>query len=106
MEVIVWDLPDEDEEIEGNIIRRNENEYFINGKTLIYEINQFFQEEVIKDNSNEYTTISGYIMNRLGRLPKTAEKIQSQNNYEIEIVDLDGVRIDKVLLRKVREEAV
>lgn len=45
-------------------------------------------------------------MNRLGRLPKTAEKIQSQNNYEIEIVDLDGVRIDKVLLRKVREEVV
>jgi putative hemolysin len=106
MEVIVWDLPDEDEEIEGNIIRRNENEYFINGKTLIYEINQFFQEDVIKDNSNEYTTISGYIMNRLGRLPKTAEKIQSQNNYEIEIVDLDGVRIDKVLLRKVREKVV
>jgi CBS domain containing-hemolysin-like protein len=46
-------------------------EYFMGGKILIYEINQFFQEEAIQDNSHEYTTISGYIMHKLGRLPKT-----------------------------------
>lgn len=100
MEVIVWDLPDENEETEWNIIPRNESEYFINWKTLIYEVNQFFQEEAIEDNSNEYTTISGYLMNVFGKLPKTGEKIGWQNNYEFEILDMDGVRIDKILVRK------
>lgn len=107
MEVIVGNLPDEDEESEWAIIKRNEMEYFMGGKILIYEINQFFQEEAIQDNSHEYTTISGYIMHKLGRLPKTWEIVPGEKNYEFEILDIDGIRIDKVLARKVdisREE--
>lgn len=103
MEVIVWDLPDEDEETEWNIIKNGENKYFLSGKTLIYEINQYFQEEVIEDNNHEYTTLSGYIMNHFGRLPKTGEKIHHENNYELEVIDMDGVKIDKVLIRKIWE---
>jgi CBS domain containing-hemolysin-like protein len=34
------------------------------------------------------------------RLPKTGEKTQWQNNYEFEIIDMDGVRIDTVLMRE------
>ncbi len=89
MEVIVGDLPDEDEEREGNIVKSSGGQYIIGGRTLIYEINQYFQEEVIEDKNIEYTTLSGYIMNTLGRLPKTGEKFQNENNYEFEVVDMD-----------------
>lgn len=106
MEVIVGDLPDEDEEREGNIVKSSGGQYIIGGRTLIYEINQYFQEEVIEDKNIEYTTLSGYIMNTLGRLPKTGEKFQNENNYEFEVVDMDWVKIDKVLVMKKFEKKI
>lgn len=101
MEVIVGDLPDEDEETEGNIVKWSNDQYLVNGRTLVYEVNQFFQENVIEDKNTDYTTLSGYIMNEFERLPKTGEKFQSESGYEFEVVDMDGVRIDKVIIKKI-----
>ncbi len=104
MEVIVGNLPDEDEEVEWNIVKWSLGEYLIGGRTLIYEINQYFQENVIEDSSNEYTTLSWYIMNEFGRLPKTGEKIQNENGYQFEVVDMDWVKIDKIIMTKIVEK--
>jgi putative hemolysin len=101
IEVIIGDLPDEDEEMEANIMKRGKDEYLINGKTLIYEINQYFQEEIIQERKNDYTTLSGYMMDTFSRLPKTGEKMKWQNDYEFEIIDMDLLKIDKVLIRKI-----
>jgi putative hemolysin len=104
MEVIVGNLPDEDEEVEWNIVKGSLGEYLIGGRTLIYEINQYFQENVIEDSSSEYTTLSWYIMNEFGRLPKTWEKIQNENGYQFEVVDMDWVKIDKIIMTKIIEK--
>ncbi|MBP9812806.1 HlyC/CorC family transporter, partial [Candidatus Gracilibacteria bacterium] len=101
IEIIVGDLPDEDEESEGNIIVSRDG-HLISGKTLIYEINQYFQETVIEEDTAEYTTLSGYIMHRLERLPRTGEVISTEA-HDFEVVDMDAMRIDKVLLTKKTE---
>jgi putative hemolysin len=71
----------------------------IDGKTLIFELNQYFQKEIIEDNISQYTTISGFIISKLQSMPNTSDKV-SYENYEFEIIDMDGVRIDKVLMTK------
>src|SRR5690606_28082570 len=43
IEAIVGDLPDEDETEEPHIFKRQDGSYLLEGKTLIYEINQYFQ---------------------------------------------------------------
>ena len=48
---------------------------------------------------HDYNTLSGLILEILERVPKTGEKI-TWLNFEFEIVDMDGARIDKVLVRK------
>jgi len=98
-EAIVGDLPDEDDKDELNIIKRDDNSYLIDGKTLIFELNQYFQKEIIEDNISQYTTISGFIISKLQSMPNTSDKV-SYENYEFEIMDMDGVRIDKVLMTK------
>jgi putative hemolysin len=98
-EAIVGDLPDEDEKDELNIIKRDDNSYLIDGKTLIFELNQYFQKEIIEDNISQYTTISGFIISKLQSMPNTSDKVNYEN-YEFEIIDMDGVRIDKVLMTK------
>lgn len=94
-EAIVGDLPEEDEEI--NIFKREDNSYLINGKTTIIEINQYFGHDIIEKDHSRYTTISGFILDKLKHLPMTGDKVTVEN-LQIEIVDMDGLRIDKLLL--------
>jgi putative hemolysin len=96
-EAIVGDLPDEDETDEPSIIKRADNSYLIDGRTLIFEINQYFQHEIIENNISQYTTISGFMLDRLKTMPHAGNKIQ-HNGYTYEIVDMDHNRIDKVLM--------
>lgn len=98
-EAIVGDLPDEDENDDLNIIKRNDKSYFIDGRTLIFELNQYFQKEIIEDNINQYTTVSGFLLDKLQNMPNTGDKV-SYENYEFEIIDMDGLRIDKLLMTK------
>lgn len=105
MEAIVGELPDEDEVEEIYIIQRSENSYLIDGKTLIYELNQYFQREIIQDNIALYTTISGFILAQLKDLPKPGDQL-THDNYLFEIMDMDGVRIDKILMTRQEDGAL
>lgn len=96
-EAIVGDLPEADEPDDQYIVKRDDGSFLIDGRTLIYELNQFFQQEIIEDNISTYTTISGFILHKKESLPNVGEKIYHENMV-IEIMDLDGNRIDKVLL--------
>ena len=97
IEAIVGDLPDEDELDTADIVKREDDTYLINGKTLIFELNQFFQKEIIEDNISNYTTVAGFILDHLKKIPSAGDKIK-EGNCEYEIMDVDGLRIDKILL--------
>jgi putative hemolysin len=97
IEAIVGDLPDEDETDEMNIIRREDGSYLLNGKTTIFEINQYFSKEMIEDNIGNYSTISGFMIDHLKTMPHAGD-IVIYDNLKFEIMDMDGVRIDKVLM--------
>jgi putative hemolysin len=97
VEAIVGDLPDEDETDELNIIQRADGSYLLDGKTLIFEINQYFQREIIEDNIAQYTTVAGFLLDHLKIIPGSGDMVR-HNNFRFEIMDMDGVRIDKVLM--------
>ncbi|MES2593290.1 MAG: hemolysin family protein [Bacteroidota bacterium] len=97
IEAIVGNLPDQDETDELNIIKRADGTWLLDGKTLIFELNQYFQTEIIEDNIAQYTTVSGFMLAQLKKVPKTSDKV-AYGNFLFEIVDMDGVRIDKILM--------
>jgi putative hemolysin len=97
IEAIVGDLPDEDETDEMNIIRREEGSYLLNGKTTIFEINQYFSKEMIEDKIGNYSTVSGFMIDHLKTMPHAGDVV-IYDNLKFEIMDMDGVRIDKVLM--------
>jgi len=101
LEAIVGNLPDTDESNEPAMIKRDNNSYLVKGSTLIQELNKELKREFIQRN-NEYLTLAGFIIHHLGRLPATAEKFV-YNGVEFEIVDMDGIKIDKVIIKKVSE---
>lgn len=97
IEVIVGDLPDEDEWDEPNIIEQQEGVYSINGKTPIYELNQYFQRTIIEE-SNKYSTISGFILEQLRVIPKPGDQYNHQS-MRFQIKKMDGNRIDQIEVR-------
>jgi len=97
IEAIVGDLPDEDETEDPSVFPRQDGSFLVEGRTLIYELNQYFQQEIIQNNVNKYTTISGFFLSRLNEMPKAGDIVE-YGGYKFEIMDIDGVRIDKILM--------
>ncbi len=50
-----------------------------------------------------YTTLAGFILARLGRLPRRGDAVDWQG-YRFEVVDMDLRRIDQVLITRIDEE--
>jgi putative hemolysin len=52
-----------------------------------------------RDLAGEYDTVAGLVLHQLGRIPALGDAVQAEG-YRFEVVDLDGMRIDKVLVAK------
>ena len=83
---------------EFQITQRNENSWLIDGQIPYYIFCEHFDidEDAFEGNFN---TLGGFILQFLGHIPATGEKVLWEN-YEFEIVDMDGVRIDKIMLTR------
>ena len=60
----------------------------------------------MNEGEQDFDTLAGFILHRLERIPKTGDKLEWKG-FRIEIIDMDGHRIDKVLVKisnELREE--
>ena len=97
IEAIVGDLPDEEDDEDEKIVERENGTFLIDGRTPLFEFNKYFNKEIIEFNHSQYTTIAGFMMDQLKAMPKAGDNF-IYDNYKFEIMDIDGRRIDKVLL--------
>lgn len=94
MEGLIGQVPDPEEEQE--IVQREDGTWLVDGQYSFYDFLEYFDMEDLYA-EHDYNTLSGLILEILERVPKTGEKL-SWLDFEFEIVDMDGARIDKVLV--------
>ncbi|NDW18381.1 HlyC/CorC family transporter [Dysgonomonas sp. 216] len=94
LEALVGNISEPNEE--PDIIKREDGGYLIDGQCSFYNFLSYFNMAELYP-KYEYNTISGLILDRLGHIPKTGESLKWKK-FAIEIVDMDGVRIDKILV--------
>ncbi|MFD2999676.1 hemolysin family protein [Pontibacter toksunensis] len=99
LEAIVGDLPDLDEMEEPEIVRREDGSLLVSGSIEVHELNRELRQEVIGRDSDNYATLAGFISYTMGRLPVVGERLE-HNGYDFEIVDMDGYKIDKIILKR------
>jgi putative hemolysin len=63
-------------------------------------LTHFELDDLISD--YDVTTVSGLIMTELSHTPKQGEKL-IWNHFELEVIDMDGVKIDKVIVKSIRK---
>ncbi len=81
------------------LISREDGTWLVDGHYSLHDFLTFFElDELIND--YDVTTVSGLIMTELSRIPKQGEKLYWQG-FELEVIDMDGVKIDKVMVKRV-----
>jgi len=79
------------------LTEREDGSWLVDGHYSLHDFLTYFElDELIND--YEVTTVSGLIMTELAHIPKQGEKLIWQK-YELEVMDMDGVKIDKVLVK-------
>ncbi len=97
MEALIGTLPDAEEA--PDIVVREDGSVLVDGQCSFYDFLAYYDLEELYTDYN-YNTVSGLILERLEHIPRTGEKLHWLD-FEIEVVDMDGARIDKILVTRV-----
>lgn len=77
------------------VVRRDDGSLLLDGMLPIVDFKDCLQLDTLPQ-EDDYETLNGLMMLLMGRMPATADKVELQG-WRLEIVDMDGRRIDKVL---------
>ncbi|OHC63087.1 MAG: hypothetical protein A2045_04295 [Rhodocyclales bacterium GWA2_65_20] len=87
-------------------VQREDGSWLLDGLIPIPELKDKLELDAVpEEERGRYHTLSGLMMWLLGRLPKTAD-IATWEKWRLEVVDLDGKRVDKVLASRLPETKV
>jgi len=92
LEEIVGDL----ELGEPQATQRQDGSWLLDGMLSIEDFKEIFNIRRIPD-EDEYETLGGFVMTSLGRVPKAADRFE-WTVFRFEVMDMDGNRVDKVLV--------
>ncbi|MEI2738430.1 MAG: hemolysin family protein [Chitinophagaceae bacterium] len=106
LEAIVGDMPQPDVE-DYEIRKRDDGTYLVDGQIPFYDfLTRFEKTEWMNEGEHDFDTLAGFILHELERIPKAGDKL-SWKGFKIEVLDMDGHRIDKVMVtlsEELREE--
>ncbi len=94
LEVIAGDFPD-DATDEPKVVNRADGSFLIAGWMPVDEFADLLSLEIDKD--RDFETVAGLVLDEVGYLPEVGQRLELQG-WTIEVVDLDGRRIDKLLV--------
>jgi putative hemolysin len=98
LEAIVGDVPQTGQE-EYEIVKRNDGSYLVDAQITFYDfLSRFEKTEWMNEGEHEFDTIAGFVLHELERIPITGETFEWRG-FEFEIVDMDGQRIDKLIVK-------
>lgn len=97
LKAIAGELPDLGSRERAEWVQREDGSWLVDGHMPIEELQQRLGRRDM--GGRDYHTVAGFVLARLGRIPKAGDTL-TWRDLKIEIVDMDGMRIDKILLRR------
>ena len=83
---------------EAQLQQRKDGTWLVDGEYPLAEFEIFFDLKSSPGLEN-VNTLAGLILKKLNHIPRVGEKIH-WNGFEFEVIDLDNIRIDKILVKK------
>ena len=99
LEALVGDLPSvDDEDTSPALERRPDGSWLVEGALPVVDVEAKLDVELHEpEGPTSYQTLAGFVLARLGRLPKPGDRFR-WHDYGFEVVAMDGRRVDRVLI--------
>jgi len=103
LEAIAGDMPFDAKPSDPKAVQRHDGSWLLDGMLSVDEFKEIFHVESLPGEKRDaYQTLGGFIFTQMGRVPSVAEHFE-WNDLRFEVVDMDGKRIDKVLVTAVEK---
>ena len=97
-EDLVGEVASADMPQERHAVQRPDGSWLIDGKTLIHDFKELLNlGRLPGEEESSFLTLGGFVMMQIGRIPVTADRFDAMG-LRFEVVDMDGKRVDKVLV--------
>ena len=104
LEAIVGDIRALDERGEPAATKREDGSWLLDGTMPVDELQMLLDLDDLPEDSYDYDTVGGLFMAQMGRVPAVGDKFE-WNDLRFEVVDMDGHRVDKVLVMPTKPPA-
>jgi putative hemolysin len=95
---IAGELPEAANEESAEAVARDDSSWLVDGSMSIDDVERLLGAGSMRS-GDDYTTLAGFVLAQLGHLPITGESFRWRG-HRFEVVDLDGRRIDKLLVQR------
>lgn len=102
LEAIVGDMPTGEDEADPKAVEREDGSWLLDGMLTIDEFRDIFETTRLPE--GDYETLAGFVISRLGRIPSATDRFD-WDGLRFEVVDMDGNRVDKVLVARLGAES-
>lgn len=104
LEAIVGDISSLDDLDQAQVVQREDGSWLLDGMLPIEELKDILNIRALPEEANgDYNTLAGFVLMQLGRIPKVSDHFE-WGSYRFEVMDMDGLRIDKVLVQPMRAD--
>jgi len=100
LDALIGDVTEYNQE-EYQIIQRDKKSWLADGSYPFFEFLNYFDIQDPEAIEQDFNTLAGFILDQLHHIPFTGEKIRWKG-FEFEVVDMDGQKIDKILIVKIK----
>ncbi|MER3432066.1 MAG: hypothetical protein C4288_01205 [Leptolyngbya sp. ERB_1_1] len=104
LQAIVGDIPTVEELAEPQAVRRDDGSWLLDGMLPIYQFKEILDiedQELPGEQRGGYQTLGGFVVMYLGHIPTAADAFEWEE-LRFEVMDMDGNRVDKVLVGTVK----
>lgn len=99
IENIVGEFPEQ--ESEAVMVQREDGSWLADGELRIEELKNMFGAKFFPLRAN-YATLAGFVIHQLERIPVATDHFEYKG-YRFEVLDMDGNRVDKVLIKSLEQ---
>lgn len=105
MEAIVGDLPSLEDQDDPLIVQREDGSWLVDGSLDINDLKDLVEKKSLPDETTgSFHTLGGFVMHFLEHIPRSGEHFE-WGGLRFEVVDMDGIRVDKILVTPLASES-
>ena len=101
LQAIVGDMPESAEDEDPPAVHQPDGSWLLDGRMPLDEFRDLFEQAAVPE--GDFHTLAGFVVAQLGHIPRVGESLDYADLH-FEIVEMDGNRVDHILVRPVERE--